>query len=249
MSRSLWLAAALCLLTSALPAQSVRDGDSALAKFDLDGATALYRKAHTDSPQDYEATWKLARALADKATLTTKRDDQKKFCVEAEQLARSAVRLNAKDSKGHLYLAIAVGKLALFEGGKRKVELSKEVKSEAEAALKLNDKEDAACHVLGIWNREMAELNWMLRKFAEFLYGEFPPASLAEAGAKLRRATELAPNVVAHHVELGLTLITAGKKKAAREQLEKALALPKAWVTDDYYKDIAKRNYRRTTGT
>ena len=59
----------------------------------------------------------------------------------------------------------------------------------------------------------------------------------------------LAPNVVAHHVELGLTLIATGKKQEAREQLDKAMALPKGWVTDDYYQEIAKRNYRRTTGT
>ena len=73
------------------------------------------------------------------------------------------MKLKPDDSKGHTYLAIAVGKLALYEGGKRKVELASEVKKEAERAIKLNAREDlTAWHVLGVLrNGEMAELNWI----------------------------------------------------------------------------------------
>jgi len=75
---------------------------------------------------------------SDKATLSTgNAGEQKKLCVEAERFAREAVRLNPDGFKGHVYLAIAVGKLALYEGGKRKVELSREVKAEAEKAIAL----------------------------------------------------------------------------------------------------------------
>ncbi len=250
MSRSLWLALFLLgAVTGARAQQDIAAGDAALAKFDLPSALNAYRAAHAKSPDDYEATWKLARALCDEATLSKDSGEQKQCCVEAEQLARAAVKLKPDDSKGHTYLAIAVGKLALYEGGKRKVELASEVKKEAERAIKLNDKEDLAWHVLGVWNREMAELNWILRKFAELIYGKFPAASLDDAVKDLRRAVELAPDVIPHHVELGLTLISAGNRTEANEQFGKALDMPKTWVTDDYYKDIAKRNYRRTSGT
>ena len=151
------------------------------------------------------------------------------------------MRLNPNDSKGHVYLSVAVGKLALFLGGKQKVELSKEVKTEAEKAVDLNPKEDIAYHVLGVWNREMVELNWVLKKFAELLYGRFPPASFDQATANLRKATELAPNVVAHHVELGITLADARHWAEANKELEHALAMPKAWATDDHYKGLAKK--------
>ncbi len=51
---------------------------------------------------------------------------------------------------------MAVGKLALYEGGKRKVELANEVQKEAQRAIKLNDKEDLAQPMcFGVWNREM----------------------------------------------------------------------------------------------
>ena len=236
-------------LAQAGSADKLPSGDAALARFALDAALTAYRAAQQAAPGSYEATWKLARALADKSTLTKERAEQKKLILEAEQLARAAVRLQPADSKGHAYLAISVGKLALFEGGKRKVELSKEVKTEAEQAIALNPKEDLAYHTLAIWHREMVGLNFFLRTFAELFYGKFPPASLDTAQANLQQAVALAPTVVAHRVELGLTLIVAGKRAEAREQLDKALALPKAWVTDEYYRDLAQRNYRRTTGT
>lgn len=247
---SLWLALLLsCRLICCAIADPLADGDAALQKFDLDAALSAYRIAHSNAPTNYEVTWKLARALADKSTLTKNRGEQKKLCVEAEKFARDAVRLSPNDAKGHAVLAIAVGKRALFEGGKRKVELSKEIKIEAEKAIALNPKEDLAYHVLGIWYREMVELNWALKKFAEFCYGSFPPASIDQSIHNLRTASRLEPKAVAHHVELGLTLIAAGKRDEANTEFGKALELPRGWVTDDYYVELAKRNYRRTTKT
>ena len=197
MSRSLWLALFLFgAVTGARAQQDIAAGDAALAKFDLPSALKAYRAAHARSPDDYEAAWKLARALCDKSTLSKDLGEQKQCCIEAEQLARAAVKLKPDDSKGRAYLAVAVGKLALYEGGKRKVELASEVKKEAERAIKLNDKEDLAYHVLGVWNREMVELNWVLRKFAELIYGKFPSASLDDAIHDLERASQLEPGTI-----------------------------------------------------
>jgi tetratricopeptide (TPR) repeat protein len=248
-SRSLWLA--LCLVgivgvTAGVHAQQdTAAGDAALARFDLSAALTAYRAAHTKSPTDYEATWKLARSLTDWSIFLKDPNQQKRCCIEAEELARSAVKLNPDDSKGHTYLAVAVGKLALYEGGKRKVSLAGEVKTEAERAIRRNNKEDVAYHVLGVWNREMAELNWFLRKFAELIYGKFPSASIDDAIHDLERATELAPTIVPHRVELGITLASARRWPEANDNLEKALAMPKAWVTDDYYWNLARQNLAR----
>jgi tetratricopeptide (TPR) repeat protein len=246
MSRSLWLA--LCLLgivTGAQAQQEIAAGDAALERFDLSSALKAYRSAHLHAPDDYEATWKLARALIDTSTLSKDQDQQKQCCIEAEGLARTAVKLNPDGSKGHAYLAVAVGKLALYEGGKRKVSLASEVKTEAERAIRRDDKEDLGYHVLGVWNREMAELNWMLRKFAELLYGKFPSASLDDAIHDLERASQLAPRIVPHRVELGITLADARRWQEANDNLETALAMPRAWVTDDYYWNLARQNLSR----
>src|SRR5262249_11230870 len=51
-------------------------GDSSVARLDLAGAMAAYSRAHRVDPGSYEAAWKLARALADQATLTKSTDEQ-----------------------------------------------------------------------------------------------------------------------------------------------------------------------------
>jgi len=243
MSRS-FVAAVLVGFAAVIPALAAEVVPSAAvrAQVALEGARHAYQTAVNLQTNQFEAAWKLCRALIDAGTLTQERAAQKLRFVESEQLARQIIQSNPTAAQGHLFLAIAVGKLALFEGGKRKVAAAKEVQAEAEQAIALNPAEDAAYHVLGLWNREMVELNFFLKKFAELLYGSFPPASLAAAQANLRRAVELAPTVVSHRVELGLTLLAAGQRTEGRKQLAAALEMPETWVTDDYYKAIARRN-------
>ena len=234
------LTASLANAAGTAAAKQVQAGEAALKSFDLPNARAAFGEAYRLDPNNYTAAWKYARALADTATLTTDHDNKKKLIVECERAARKAVELNSNDSAGHTSVAIAVGQLALLEGGKRKVQLSKEVRDECNRALELNPDDDIAGHVLAVWNREMTQLNWMLRKVAELLYGRFPPASLANAHALLEHAVKVSPNNVAHHVELGLTHVASRDYKKAEAEFTQALALPQSWVTDSIYRAKAE---------
>lgn len=215
-------------------------GDSALARFDLNAATVAYRQAHRRAPDSYEAAWKLARAMVDSATLSTVPAEEKRLCLAGDSLARAAVTLDPAGSKGHVYLAIALGRLALHEGGRRKVELSHAIQAEADSALALDPAEDLAHHVLGVWNREVVELPGLLRFFASVFYGKLPEASLDSALFHLRVAAALRPDVIPHRVELGITLAAAERYQDAAAELERALRMPTAWVTDDFYRAKAR---------
>jgi tetratricopeptide (TPR) repeat protein len=215
-------------------------GDSAVDRLDLTAAMTAYRRAHEEAPQNYEAAWKLARAFADQATLSRRAAEQKRYCQRAESLARVAIAIDPRGAKGHAFLAVSLGKLALFEGGKKKVRLSHVIEDEANAALALDPDDDLAHHVLGVWNREVAELPGVLRFFATVLYGKLPRASLEAALEHLVRASALRPDVIPHHVELGITLATARRHAEARQALERALAMPTSWVTDDEYRARAR---------
>ncbi len=254
----MWPVAAVIVVTAALvgaPAGGAPDssavaaalaaGDAAAARFDLPATLAAYRAARAAAPDSYEAAWKLARSLADAATLAPDPAERERLCHEAAASARDAVRLRPSAPAGHDMLAIALGRLALFEGGKRKVELGKEVKAEADRALQLDPNDDVALDVLGVWNREMASLGWLLRGFAELLYGKLPRASLAASISDLTRAVGLRPEVITHRVELGISLAAARRWGEAQAQLERALALPTGWVTDDHYRAIARRELVR----
>jgi hypothetical protein len=218
----------------------VAAGDSAYARLDLDAATTLYRRAHGASPGSYEAAWKLARALTDAATVRTSAKEQRRLCEEAAPLARAAVALDPAGAMGHTYLAIALGKLALSVGGREKVRLAREIEVEARAALALDPKDDVAHDVLGVWNREMAELPGVQRLFATVLYGRLPQASMDSAVTHLRAAVALRPEAIAHAVELGTTLADQRHDREAAAVLERALALPTGWVGDDVYRARAR---------
>jgi len=226
-------------------AARLRAGDTALAELDLARATTEYRAARELAPESYEAAWKLGRALADGALLAGDGSTGRGLAGEAAAQARDAVRLSPAGAEGHTVLAVALGRLALAAGGRRKVELSREVKTEAELALAADPGADVALHVLGVWNREMATLNPILRAVATWLYGSLPEASLEEALADLRRAVELRPGALAHRVELGVTLAAAGRPQEARAVLEAALALPDGWVTDPHYRERGRRALAR----
>ena len=244
-SRSLLLALTITSVAKAATVEEwITAGDAAIAGFNLDKASLAYKRALKLDSKNYEACWRLGRATVDRGMLEPDSSKKRLLFLEAQDYARGAVRLNPKGSKGHAYLAAVVGQLALYEGGRTKVELSKEVKTESEKAIALDPKEDLSYHVLGVWNREMVGLNWFLRKFAEALYGSLPPASMDNALENLRHAVELAPTVLPHQVELGKTLIVAGKKDEGRNILEHTLAMPKTWVTDDIYKQKAREALR-----
>src|SRR5262245_47811227 len=97
----------------------LRVGDQAYAKCDVPKAVEAYRAARAADTKNYEATWKLARSINDQALLMKKSPEQRKLFLEAQALATEATRLNPKDSEGFVYLAIAEGKVGLFEGGKK----------------------------------------------------------------------------------------------------------------------------------
>jgi tetratricopeptide (TPR) repeat protein len=216
-------------------------GDSAMARLDLSDATKAYTQAHHDDPNSYEAAWKLARAFADSATLSPSTAAQERLCRQAETAARAAVALRPNGAKGHAFLAVALGKLALFVGGKQKVRLSHQIEAEADTALALDPNENLAHHVLGVWNREVAGLSGFLRFFATTLYGKLPQASLDQALDHLRKAASLRPDVIPHRVELGITLAAAHQYPEAEKELERALKMPTSWVTDDYYRAKARK--------
>jgi len=229
-----------CVALGASVDDSLRAGDTAFDACEVEKAIEHYRAAKKADSKNYEATWKLARSINDKGLLMEKSDEQKKLFDEAHALAQEAAQLNPNDSKGYLYIAITSGKIAMFEGGKKKVELSKGVKANADKALELNPKENLAYHVLAVWNREVASLNGFLKFFAQMIYGKLPPASMEDAIANFKKAIEINDKGIAHYYEMGATYQEMKQWKEAREAFAKVLELPKKYAVDGNYHKWAK---------
>lgn len=226
----LFLAAVIVLLHAtfaiAQAASAAARGDSLMAAFRTSEAVAAYRQGLAATPDDPTLLWKTSRALMNLAEERPGKEGDEAMYREAVALARRAVSAAPDAARSHATLAAALGRLALFEGGKRKVELAREVRSEAELAARLDPSDFAAFVVLGILERELATLNPFLKAFARTFFGRLPEASEEGSAAHLERAVRLEPGFITPRVELARTYVELDRDADARRELEAALALP-----------------------
>jgi len=222
---------------AATPDDALAQGDEAYARFDNEAALRFYERAALDRPRDAEVWWRVARAQSDvgSALEATDADAAREHYRRGEEAARRAVALDPRSANAHFFVAVCLGRLALFEGGKTKIRLSKEVEAEAERALELDPCHDGAWHVLGRWNYGIATLSWILKAFAKVIYGGVPP------GASVEKAIECDPTRPMHHLEYARALVKLGRYEEARAELRKCLQLPRVQWDDPVNKAEAAR--------
>ena len=207
-------------------AELVKQGDTFDAKLDNARALEMYLQAEREGGTDAETLYRIARQHALLMNDTPSDDKQRALGEKALTYAQRAVAADPTHAKSQLSVAICYGRLVRFVGARTKVEYSRLIKEHAETALKLDPSDSYAWHVLGAWNFELAQMGAFTRTFVKVVYGAITPASNQEAVKLFRKAVELAPDRISHHVELGRTYAVLGKKAEARAELRKALSLP-----------------------
>ena len=219
--------------------------DSLYAKFENEAALNSYLQALKLDSNNYEASWKASRSYSDLGE-TMAGKERAKYFKKSEMYARKAVKLDSNAAKGHLTLSIALGRVALDEGPKERIRISKEVKHEVDLAIKLDPTDDYAHHVLGRWHRKIANLTWVEKTFANIFLGGVPKEASNQAAAEcFKKAIEISPNHINHHLELGLTYELMGEKEQARAEFQKCLDLPKTDSDDDTYKAQAEEKLKK----
>lgn len=113
--------------TSDSAATAIARGDSLLRAFDTRAAIDAYREGLSGGGENAELLRKTSRAIGNLAEETPGRDGDEEAYREAVELARRAVNASPDTARTHATLAAALGRLALYEGGRRKVELAREV--------------------------------------------------------------------------------------------------------------------------
>ena len=221
-------------------------GDAAYKKFDNKAALEFFKKALVTDPENYEAAWKLARAYVDVGEKLSDTKERRSHYEKGYDCAQKAVAINPNGSKGHLFLSIAIGRVALDAGAKERVNLSKEVKSEVDKALAIDAQDDVAWHVLGRWHRRLSSLSWIEKNFADMFLGGVPKeASMENAVDCFEKAIQLNPAHINHHLELGITYEKMGKKDQAEAAYSKVLELPVRDADDQDHKKEAKDRLKK----
>jgi tetratricopeptide (TPR) repeat protein len=220
-------------------------GDSLYSAFDNPAALQAYLQAIQEDSNNCEANWKASRAYTDIGE-TLEGKERGEYFKQGEIYARRAVRIDSTNAKGHLFLSIALGRVALDASPKKRIQYSKEIKKEVDLAIHYDPNDDTAYHVLGRWNRKLANLSWIEKTFANIFLGGVPKeASNENAVACFQKAIELNPGHINHYLELGITYQMMGEKDEARTAFEKCLVLPKTDSDDDTYKKEAAERLKK----
>lgn len=229
-------------------AASLRDGDMAFQAFDNETALLCYQRAFAIDSTDCDVLWKLARSNIDRGMVASN-DEKPRWFVYSEGFSRRCISLYPDSSEAHFFLAVAIGQMTKVVGGKRRIELSEDVKREAEATLSLDPMHAGAMHVLGRWNYELAGMGWLTKVAAKIVYGGVPPgASYQQAKDWFERAIEVRPDMPLNHLWLGETLIKLDDYVGAREELQLCLALDDVLWDDHLTKARAQKTLHDIEG-
>jgi tetratricopeptide (TPR) repeat protein len=222
-------------------AAAVREGDAAFHAFDNATARRCYQRAFAIDSTDCAVLWKLARANID-AGVAAPDNEKARWFASGERLAERCVTLFPDSSEAHFFHALSMGQLSTTQSGKRKIELSRDMKREAEATLVLAPRHWGAMHLLGRWNYEVAGVGWFSRAAARIVYGGVPPgASYEQARTWFERAIAVEPEMPINHLWLGETLIKLHDYTRARAELESCIGLDHVMWNDALTRKQARK--------
>ncbi len=204
---------------------NVSTGDEAFARIDYPAAIAAYEQEYAVFPDDTGLLWRLARAYVCAGEVKDGEEAERDF-RKAELYARRCIRLDSACVEAHTWLAAALGYRALHAGLMEKVLLTAAMNEELDRALALDPHNDAAYSMRGSYFRAFANASWLERRVAMLLFPSLPEGGYEEAERSLKKAIELAPQVMRHSYELGVLYLDWGRTAEAKVVLEHAATLP-----------------------
>ncbi len=216
------------------------EGDQLSASFMNRAALTRYQELYAQDSLVWEFNLRVVKATIDVGE-DARGEDKEHYLREGMRLGERFTTLYPDSIQPWLQTAIAYGHVALLEGGREKVRLSRDVERNLLNCLELDPDCWRARGVLGKYYLEVANLNWALRKFANLFLGGLPEGTNEMAERELLRARELNPNYVYARVQLGRTWLMMGKTEKAATELQDAITLPHTDHMDPTYQEEARR--------
>src|SRR5436190_3145301 len=206
-------------------------------KFQANDALMLYLSAEKVEPKNPDLLVRIARQY--RYLMTDASDTQEKLRLGhiALEYSERAAACGPKDCDAQLAPAITLGKMLPFMPVKEQVSASPKIKDSVDKALAIDPRNDNAWHILGRWNRVLAEISGAKRFIAGLIYGELPKGSYEEAERAMKKAIVLNPHRLMHYIELGRIYAQMGRTDEARELINKGLGMPDAEKDDPETKE------------
>lgn len=204
----------------------VKQGDGLDKKFDATRALQFYESAEKIQPDSADLQVRISRdyryLLADASSKEEKIRLGRIALIHAEK----AATLAPNDPEAQIAVGITYGKMLPYLPSKEQVQVTPRIKASVDRTLALDPRSDTAWHILGRWNRVLADVSSVKRALAGVVYGNLPKGSNEEAARCLEKAVAINPNRLMHYIELGRVYAQMGRKDEARRCINKGLSMP-----------------------
>ncbi len=208
-------------------------------------ALECYLPANRLEPDNVDLLVRIARQYRHLMSDTTSKTEKLRLGNISLQFARRAAALAPNDAEAQLSPAISYGKMLPYMTSKDQVAASPLIKAAVDRTLQLDPRNDTAWHILGRWNRVLANVNVVKRVLAKAVYGDLPVTTNQEAEKCLRKAIAINPNRLMHYIELGRIYAEMGRKEEARANILKGLSMPDKEKDDPEMKEIGRETLKK----
>jgi tetratricopeptide (TPR) repeat protein len=207
------------------PAEAAAQGVALLNAFKNKEAIPFLERAYAASPTNAAVLTRLTEAYCN-AGEDLDNAESEAYYKKAVAYADTLKTLAPDKAETYFHICVAYGDLALFKDGKEKVTLSRNIEAMARKGIELDPTYSRPYSVLGVYYREIASLNPVLRTFAKYLLGGLPDGTLADSERMFLKSIELEAGNVYGHYQLAVTYEKMGKPDQAAAMYRKVLALP-----------------------
>lgn len=212
--------------------QLIQQAESQEMALQEDRALETLKKVIKMNPRNYLALWKASELCSRVGNRQPTVKMKQEFFSTGKSYAESAIKINPAEADGYYALSVAMGRLALSGSGKERINAVKEIRSNAEKAIKINPQHGRAWHVIGKWHYEVSNLNFFEKAGVKLIYGGLPPASLQESLAAYEKARMYETNFALNYLELAKAYKRSGKEKKAIELLKILPSVPNKTADD-----------------
>jgi tetratricopeptide (TPR) repeat protein len=219
----------------------IAEGDQFDKQLQAKEALEVYLPANKLEPDNVKLLVCIARQYRHLMSDTSSKQEKLRLGNVSLEFASRAATLAPNNAEAQLSPAISYGKMLPFMGSKDQVNAAPRIKAAVDRALELDPSNDNAWHILGRWNRVLADVNAVKRALAKALYGGLPVTTNEAAEKCLLKAIEINPNRLIHYIELGHIYVQMGRKEDARKYIEKGLAMPDKEKDDPEMREIGRQ--------
>ena len=221
----------------------IKKGDNCYKIFELTNAAKCFDEAYNINQNNYLAILKVTNIYNDLGEDFNENGDENNAEKSFNTALKYAKIFSTKypdSAKVYSMLAMSYGNLALFKGGNEKLKMAYLIRDNAIKSIKMDSTDYLPYIVLSIYNRQVANLNWFERTFANTFFGKVPEGSLEDSERLMLKALNINPGIITAMYQLSLTYKEMDNEKKEIEWLKKVMAATITDFRDKYAKRKAK---------